>query len=153
MSTVIPTSSTIGARANRGLRPRAPRCVAEWVIRSLNQDEETSLRVLLLLGEPRLRSAAAGILRQRGIDVRDATDPSVAHLGQRFDVVVLDVALERSLELGRTMQTARYADSVVYVTRDAFIAETVRGLAAGVVAVIDDARDVAEAALRLLQRA
>jgi DNA-binding response OmpR family regulator len=146
MSTVVP----LRIARSPGLRPRTPRCVADWVIRSLSHDETTSLRVLLLLGEPKLRSAAAAILRQRGLDVREATDPRVAHLGQHFDVVVLDVALERSLELGRTMKTARYADSIVYVTRDAFVAETMRGLAAGAVAVVDDARDVAEAALRLL---
>lgn len=139
-------------RPSRRAVPR-PRSVAEWVIRSLDGHDETTPRVLLLIAEPPLRRGAAAILRERGVEVRDATDPSVAHLGQRFDVVVLDVTLERSLQLGHTMTMARYTDAVVFVTRDDDVAESVRGLVAGEVAVVDDARDVAEAAFAQLASA
>lgn len=134
-------------RPSRAARPRPPRCVAEWVIRSLSGDQDGSSRVLLWLSEASVRTAAAQLLRQRGLEVREAADPSVAYLGQRFDVVVIDLAIERSLELGCTMRTARYADAILFVTRDPFVAEMVRPVASGDVAVVTDARDVATLAL------
>ena len=135
----------------RVVQRRPPQRVAEWVIRSLVGEESGERRVLLWLTDPHLQKAMAFSLRQRGLDVQEATGPSAELLGQRFTLVVLDLAVERSLELGHTMQLAEYADAIIFVTTDEALADSIRDIAPGEVEVARDVRGLVRAACTALE--